>query len=136
MNSPASLLVELAVVRAERNRLRDMATRRAEERKRLSVRRLVERAKLDAIGLITVHYAGGLVARWYAPISARRWQYAVALLRLAGLVRRGRDVRLIMPTHPNDALDALDRAVAAACATPGRLGALIPRSTRPRLLYP
>ena len=87
MSTPAAILADLVRLQRETKALRDRLTRDREERRRLAVARIVDRAYLDALALVTVSVGGGAVGREYSPLPARRWRYAVALLELAGKVR-------------------------------------------------
>ena len=105
MSTPAAILADLVRLQRETKALRDRLTRDREERRRLAVARIVDRAYLDALALVTVSVGGGAVGREYSPLPARRWRYAVALLELAGLTTGGRDLRLSLihisePTRP------------------------------------
>jgi hypothetical protein len=134
--TPSALLNDLAQTRRERNRWRDAATRRAAERRKAAQVRIIDRAFLDALALITVGIGGGHVGREYSPLPARRWRYAAALLRMARLTTGGRDLRLQLPPDPADALAMLEEATCAARVMPGRFAREVPPSLRPALLQP
>lgn len=133
---PAGALAEIAALRRERNHLRDLATRKREERRRLTVKRYVEQARIDAAGLLLIAAAGGNVGREWAPLPARRWAQARALLRLAGMAT-GHDLRIVAPPERHIALQRLDAAAERAIAAPAAYVAHIAPSLRPkRLLHP
>jgi hypothetical protein len=134
--TPSALLSELVIARRERNRWRDAATRRAAERRHAAQVRIIDRAHLDALALVTVAVGGGHPGREYAPLPARRWRYAFALLRMARLTTGGRDLRLQLPAHPGDALAQLEEATRAARIMPARFAREVPPSLRPALLQP
>jgi hypothetical protein len=134
VTTPATLLADLARLRRERDRLRNMATRRRAERHKLAVARLVDRAVLDALALATVHVGGGAVGRDYAPLPQRRWAYAVAMLRMSGLAAPGRDVCLVLPHNLDHVVERLDAAATAAKVMPSRYLRHLPPSLAPRLL--
>ena len=133
MSTPAAILADLVRLQRETKALRDRLTRDREERRRLAIGRIVDRAYLDALALCTLAIGGGAVGREYSPLPARRWRYAVALLELAGLTTGGRDLRIV-DSAPEAMLTALERAAAEAKAHPHRFGAYLPDFARPSLL--
>ena len=133
MSTPAAILADLVRLQRETKALRDRLTRDREERRRLAVARIVDRAYLDALALCTLAIGGGVVGREYSPLPQRRWRYAVALLELGGLTTGGRDLRIV-DSAPEAMLTALERAAAEAKAHPHRFGAYLPDFARPRLL--
>jgi hypothetical protein len=133
MSTPAAILADLVRLQRETKALRDRLTRDREERRRLAVARIVDRAYLDALALCTLAIGGGAVGREYSPLPARRWRYAVALLELGGLTSGGRDLRLDL-VDPEEAMRRLTTAAAEAKAQPHRYGAHLPDFARPSLL--
>lgn len=104
----SALRVELERLRAENARLHRNAGRQA------AFVAKVERAYADAWLFLTLRTAGITPSRKYAAktlgIGRRRWQWAVAMLKLAKLYRKD-------STDPT-ALAQLDKAKADALATP------------------
>ena len=124
---------ELALLREENKRLRYRVEDDAERRKRLRIERLIDRARTDAELLVTLALALQDVSKRQAPLGSQRWQYAVALLRLARLCPRSGDVK-IYGYAAQRAVERLDRAVAVAKMDPSALKLMIPRTRRPALL--
>lgn len=131
--TPAGLLSQMAVLQREILRLRDRETRRKSERRKLRIERVLDRAHLDALALITVHIGGGNVGRQYACLPQRRWAYAVALLRLAGLTGSGRDLRIEMDGD-TDVCAKLDQATELAKRQPTQYASYLPAFNLPQML--
>ncbi len=132
--TPAALLNELARLQRESKRLRDLVTRQRQERRRLAIARIVERAQLDALVLITVAVGGGEVGRDYSPLPQRRWAYATGLLRMAGLTTGGRDLHVDTRRPHAELVTRLHRAAQAAVCEPRRYVAELPPFLVPALL--
>ena len=133
MTAPAAVLAELATLRKQNAQQAARLARAGESRQAQRVERMVDRATLDALALVTVHVAGGDVSRDVAPLPQRRWAHAVALLRLAGLAH-GRTVSLQLAETPQATLDRLHKAAALAKAKPARCGAFHAPYARPQSL--
>lgn len=127
-----ALLAEIAALRLERNRLRDALTRQRADRQQLALDRLLAGAHRDALTLLRLAALGLPVGRSSGALPRRRWAYAVALLRMARLTRRGRDLRIV--ASPDAALDALDLAIRGARMLPGAYARHVPPSLRPLAL--
>lgn len=133
MTTPAALLNDLARMQRETKALRDRLTRDRAERRKMAVCRIIDRAYLDALCLCTLAIGGAPAGRDYAPLSQRRWRYAVALLELGQLTTGGRDLRIV-EADPEAMIARLERAAAAAKAQPHRYAAYLPDFARPALL--
>ncbi|MGV0975793.1 MAG: hypothetical protein ACOYBO_07685 [Azonexus sp.] len=134
MSTPTALLADLATLRKANNLQAQRIERIGEERRRASIGRLVDRATLDALALVTLHVGGGEVRRDVAPLGQRRWAHAVALLRFAGLAQ-GRYVRLQLLPTPQATLQAILDAAAAARRNPALWARYMPAYNRPRALH-
>lgn len=132
--TPAAVLAELARLQRETKALRDRETRRHEERRRMAIARVVDRAHLDALALVTVAMGGGLTGRTFAPLPQRRWAYAAGLLRMAGLADPGRDLHVRTDLSHAEILARLERAATAAQLAPRRYAAHLPAFLVPKLL--
>ena len=129
--SEVQLVNELITLRSENRRLRYRAEDAADERARARVARLVERTYHDAGALLAWHFAWQETQRATAPLSHRRWTYAVALLKLARLAdHRARYLR-ITASEPARADAKLAKARTTALADPSALRAMLPESRRP-----
>ena len=125
------LAAELIALRAENRRLRYRAEDAADARARARVAAMIERTYQDASALLAWHFAWQETQRSTAPLSHRRWTYAVALLKLARLAdHRARYLR-ITASEPGRAAVKLDKAKKTALADPGSLRAVLPKSRRP-----
>ena len=129
---PAAIMAELVTLREERDRLARLLAERRGDRWAMRIERTIRLARTDALGLLTIAAGGGTIARDYSPLPQRRWAYAIALLRLAGIAR-GRDARLRLG-EPATLMKALDRAAEVAIGNPLRFGRLIPPSVAPGFL--
>lgn len=127
-----ALLAEIAALRLERNRLRDALTRQRADRQRFALDRLLDGAHRDALALLRLAALGLPVGRSSGALPRRRWAYAVALLRMARLTRRGRDLRIVVSADA--ALDALDLAIRGARMLPSAYARHVPPSLRPLAL--
>lgn len=129
--SEMQLANELIVLRRENRRLRYQVEDRGDERKRAAVARLIERTFADASALLMAHFSWQECQRATAPLSHRRWTYAVAMLKLARLAdHRARYLR-ITASEPGRAAVKLAKAKDTALADPGSLRAVLPVSRRP-----
>ncbi len=131
--TPAGLLAQMTVLQREILQLRDRETRRKAERRQLRIARVIDRAHLDALALVTLHIGGGAVGREYSCLPQRRWAYAVALLRLAGVTSGGRDLRIEF-TDEDDLLGKIDQATKLAKLHPARYTAHLPAFNVPKML--
>ena len=129
-STPAALLAEMAALRKQNARMAKRLDRTGADRQVQRVERMVDRALLDALAIVTVHVGGGLVYRGVAPLPQRRWAHAVALLRLAGLAN-GRTVTLHLAETPQATIDRLERAAALAKEHPARWAEFMPAYNRP-----
>ena len=116
----SALRVELERLRAENARLHRNAGRQA------AFIAKVERAHADAWLFLTLRTAGITPSRQYAAqtlgIGRRRWQWAVAMLKLARLYRKG--------SADPAAVAQLDKARADALANPNVLKVRLTRHGR------
>lgn len=133
MSTPTAILNELALLRRERRILAERLARAGGERRQEQARRMVDRAFVDSLALVTVAVGGGDVARGVAPLTQRRWEHAAALLRLAGLAQ-GRYMRLRLPAAPDETMARLERAATTARRDPLRWVVHMPASARPGTL--
>ncbi len=131
MTTPAAVLAELAMLRKQNALQAQRLQRMGVERKQQRVERMIDKALLDALALITVHVGGGCIDRDTAPLPQRRWAHAVALLRLAGLAH-GRTVTLQLAQTPQETLQRLERAATLAKAQPWQWAKHMPAYNRPR----
>ena len=132
-STPAALLAEMAALRKQNARMAKRLDRTGADRQAQRIERMVDRALLDALALVTVHVGGGLVYRGVAPLPQRRWAHAVALLRLAGLAN-GRTVTLHLAETPQETIDRLQQAAALAKVQPARWAAHMPAYNTPESL--
>lgn len=133
MSTPAALLAEMTALRKQNARQAKRLARVGMDRQSQRVERMVDRALLDALAIVTVHVGGGLVYRGVAPLPQRRWAHAIALLRLAGLAN-GRTVTLRLAETPQATIDRLERAAALAKVQPARWAECMPNYNRPEAL--
>ena len=129
--SELQIVNEVVVLRRENRRLRYQAEDRADARVKARVARMIERTFADAQALLAWHFAWQETQRETAPLSHRRWTYAVALLKLARLADpRARYLR-ITASDPGRAAVKLGKARETALADPSSLRAMLPASRRP-----
>lgn len=133
--TPAALLATMAQLQREVKLLRDRETRRKEERRQLRINRTIDRAHLDALALVTLHVGGGNVGREYACLPQRRWCYAAALLRLAGIASDQRDLSIKFENQ-DDLLAKLDYAAKLAKLHPSYYVTHLPPFNVPKMLQP
>lgn len=131
--TPAGLLAQMLILQKEITLLRDRETRRKSERRKLRIERVIDRAHLDALALITIHVGGGNVGRQYACLPQRRWAYAVGMLRLARLTSSGRDLHIVMDGD-TDVCAKLDQAAQLAKCHPSKYAANLPAFNVPAML--
>ena len=132
--SDLQLANELIVLRRENRRLRYRQEDNADARARGRAVRMIERTYLDAQALLAAHFAWQETQRQAAPLSHRRWTYAVAMLKLARLAEQRRRYLTITATRPDVALARLTKARDGVLADPGMLRAMLPESRRPGAL--
>ena len=123
--TPAALLAELTRLRRENENLRRRVAQQEVERQKMRIVRIIDRAHLDALGLVTVYIGGGSINRHLSPLPQRRWCYAAALLRFAGLTGRKRDLA-IKTVDQHIVITNLDQAVHLAKVHPVRFLSLVP----------
>lgn len=123
--TPAAFLAELNRLQRENEKLRRRVIKDKAERQKMRIARIIDRAHLDALGLITIHIAGGSINRHVSPLPQRRWCYAAALLRFAGLATPKRDLTL-KPADQHAIINKLDQAVHLARLHPPRYLSLVP----------
>lgn len=123
--TPAALLAELNRLQRENENLRRRVLHQKTERDKQRIARIIDRAHLDALGLVTIHIAGGSINRNVSPLPQRRWCYAAALLRFANLAAPKRDLAL-KSIEQHALINKLDQAVSLAKLHPPRYLSLLP----------
>ena len=129
--SEMQIASELIALRRENRRLRYQVEDDADARDLARVHRLIDRTYYDAQCLLAAHFAWQETQRATAPLSHRRWTYAVAMLKLGRLAdHRARYLR-ITASDPGRAAVKLAKARDTAMADPSSLRAMLPVSRRP-----